>query len=338
MTTKTNRTIKFALALIIALCLSIFCQIPMMAQARVNAAEVASTSVSITNGDFNDSSTAVLQSTPNGWSKLGSSTGKAGIIDVTEKTFSNSSRTNSYALTSTQKPSTAYTDFDTHILMINAKSAVESTESNHMGYKSNGITLDAYSFYKISIFTLTQENAVASMYVTGLDEDVQNTSFERYSSTLWTEYRFYIATGIDSETINLELWLGSKTKSSMNAVFFDHVTMNKISGSYYYDEASKLLDGLQTETDPVVLQQIQAQLSRRNIIDLRDYEQNVIENADFETGDKTGWSVVNYLPTNSGASVVSINNRASMESLGLEYLKSDLSENNNYSLALYSIL
>lgn len=334
-TNKTNLTIKFALAMIIAICLSILCQLP-MTLTRVHAAEVASTNVSITNSDFDSSTTTVLQSTPSGWSKIGSSTGKAGIIDVSEKTFSNSSRTNSYALASTDQPSTAYTDFDTHILMINAKSTVESTESNHMGYQSNQITLDAYSFYKISVFTLTQENAVASLYLTGLDEEVQNTSFERYSSAVWTEYRFYIATGIEEEKVNLELWLGSKTKDSMNAVFFDHITMNKISGSYYYDEASKLLDDLKTETDPTLLQQINAQLAKRNIIDLRDYEENVIKNANFETGDKTGWTVVDYLPTNSAASVVSINNRASMEALGLEYLKSDLSENNNYSLALYT--
>ena len=334
-TNKTNRTIKFALAMIIAICLSILCQLP-MALTRVYAAEVASSNVSITNSDFDSSTTTVLQSTPSGWSQVGSSTGKAGIIDVSEKTFSNSSRTNSYALASTDQPSTAYTDFDTHILMINAKSTVESTESNHMGYQSNQISLDAYSFYRISVFTLTQENAVASLYLTGFDEEVENTYFERYSSAVWTEYRFYIATGIKEEKINLELWLGSKAKDSMNAVFFDHITMNKISGSYFYDEASKLLDDLQTETDPTLLQQINAQLARRNIIDLRDYEEDVIENADFETGDKSGWTVVNYLPTNSAASVVSINNRASMESLGLEYLKSDLSENNKYSLALYT--
>ena len=335
-TNKTNRFTKWALALVFVLCFAILGQIPYICT-KVFASQVASTQITITNGDFNDSTTTVLQSTPNGWSKEGSSTGKNGIIDVSNSTFSNSSRLTTYALTSTQNPSTAYSEFDNKILMINAKSSSNSNETNHVGYKSNAIELEAYSFYKISLFTLTQENAVASIYISGLDEEISNTQFERYSSNVWTEYKFYIATGINKESINIELWLGSKTKDTMNAVFFDHITMNKISGSYFYDEAGYITKSLSNPSiDGEEKARLELILKNRNIIDLRDYEE-VLTNADFETGDKTGWTVVNHLSTDAGSSVVSVNNRASMEAIGKEFLGSDLSENNNYALMLYSV-
>ena len=314
---KTNQFLLSIFTIFIAVCIALVCQLP--AKRTVVAQNSASSEVTITNNDFNSSTSTALQTTPNGWEKQGSSTGKSGVISTNEETFSN--RASSYALTTTQNPGVPYTiqgmELDDHVLMINAKSESTTNESNHLGYKSNTIGLESYSFYKFSIWTLTQENAVASIYINGLDENIPNTSFERYTSTVWTEYRFYFATGIDQKDISIELWLGSKEKDSLNAVFFDHLTMKKVSGNYFEEETTN-------------------SFTRKNVIDLRDYESGLIENANFETGDKTGWKVVDYMPIGADAKVVSVNNRASMESLGIEYLGADYSANNNFALILYS--
>ena len=329
-TQKSNR-IKLSIFLIfVAICTMFVAQIPNL-KGKVVAEQMASNEISITNSDFDYSTTTSLQSTPNGWSKTGSSSGVSGVICVDEESFSK--RASSYALTSTQNPNKPYTiqsvPLDDYVLMINAKESTDKTESpNHLGYKSNDISLESYSYYKLSIWTLTQNNAKASIYVSGLSQETQNTSFEEYTTGVWTEYRFYIATGIDEETINIELWLGSQTKDSLNAVFFDHITMSQISGNYFYDEAEKYLSMPQEDQD--------IYLARKNIIDLRDYETSLIENADFETSTLNGWKVVDYMTKGSDAKIVSVNNRASMESLGIEYLGSDLSAQNNYALVLYS--
>ncbi len=276
--------------------------------------EVAFSEVTITNSDFNSSTTTALQSSPTGWTRSGTSSGKNGVISVNSDNFS-SRASSSYALQSSQNPYKAYSQLDDHVLMINAKSSTTTNETNHIGYVSNSISLTSYSYYRLSVWTLTQEHAVASIYLSGLNDEVANTSFERYSSTVWTEYRFYIATGIDSQSVKIELWLGSTTQDSMNAVFFDHITALKLSGSYYASET----------TTPN---------SRINIIDLRDYKDDMITNADFENGFE-GWHTVNPL-TYGDAKIISIQYTESMTNLGLEYLGSDLSENNRYSLLLYS--
>ncbi len=316
-TKKTNQFILSIFIIFISVCIGLLSQLPI--KRTVLAQDTASSEITITNSDFDSSSSTALQTTPNGWEKQGSSTGKSGVISTNEETFSN--RASSYALTTTQNPGVPYTiqgmELDNHVLMINAKSEATTNESNHLGYKSNTIALESYSYYKLSIWTLTQENAVASIYINGFDDSTPNTSFERYTSTVWTEYRFYFATGIDQKDISVELWLGSKEKNSLNAVFFDHLTMQKISGNYFEEETTN-------------------SFARKNVIDLRDYETNLIENANFETGDKTGWKVVNYMPTGADAKVVSVNNRASMESLGIEYLGADYSANNNFALVLFS--
>ena len=323
----TKRKFNYLSIIIISLLLAIcLCFSPTFSTSVASAETMAANELTITNSDFDSSSTTSLQSTPSGWSRVGTSNGTNGVISVNADTFSN--RASSYALTSSQNPSKPYTqpnnELDDHILMINAKSEADTNESNHLGYKSNDISLEAYSYYRFSIWTLTQTNAHASIYIDGLGDDALNTSFENYTTNGWTEYRFYIATGINSKTVNIQLWLGTKTNDSHNAVFFDHITARQLSGNYFYNEAGQYVG-----TDDVALNRI-------NVIDLRDTLDGMIENADFENGDFTGWTVENYLPIGGDAKIVSIQNSASMESLGLDYLGSSLSEQNRYALLMYS--
>ncbi len=323
----TNKKFNYLTIIIISLLLAVcLCFYPSVNANFASAETIASKEISVTNGDFDSSATTALQSTPTGWSREGSSSGKNGVISVNADTFSN--RASGYALKSSQNPKKPYTqpnsELDDHILMINAKSSADTNETNHLGYKSNDISLESYSYYSFSIWTLTQTHARASIYIDGLGEDVQNTSFEAYSTNIWTEYRFYIATGIDAETINIQLWLGTKTTDSSNAVFFDHITARQLSGNYFYNEAGQYVG-----TDDVALDRV-------NVIDLRDSLDGMIENADFEKGDFTGWTVENYLPIGGDAKIVSIQNAESMENLGLDYIGSSLSEQNRYALLMYS--
>lgn len=317
--TKTKNVNKLLLAmLVIFMAISVVFSFPVLSrQATVKAAvEMNSDNVTITNGDFSSSSSTALQSTPSGWSKLSDSQGKSGIINVKDTNFSN--RYTSYALQSTQNPGKAYTSttnkLDDHVLMINAKSSKDSNDKNNQGYESSAISLSAYSYYKLSLWAYTQGNSFASIYLDGLTDEKQ--SFEQFQTNGWTEYRFYIATGAESKNLKIQLWLGTESVESYDAVFFDHVTMNQISENYFADEA--------------------VANSTVKVTDLRDYTTSLITNANFETGTKEGWTIDGYLPLKGSAQVVNINTPAGMESLGLNYAGSNLSQNNNYSLVLYS--
>ena len=340
-TKKLNLLKTIAFAIILSMCFALIMQFPIIFK-KADAANVEMNyeAVTITNGDFDGSSGTYLQSSPSGWTLQGASTGKYGVIEVSNETFKNSSRTDSFALTSDQNPSKNYDDDDNYVLMLNAKSKKDSDEQNHVGYKSNSITLDAYSFYEISVYVLTQDNARASIYIDGLNDNI-DADFERITSSVWREYLFYIATGIDTQTISLELWLGSKTQNSSNAVFFDHVSAKKTSGSYYYNMASNLTYKLALSTSTAEQEDLTRKLENKNVIDLRDFEANVIENADFENGQSLtspidGWSAVKQLTTDANSSIISVNYKESMTTLGVENLKSSLSENNNYTLLMYA--
>ena len=314
-TKKFNKIIFSAFMLILALCLVVSGQ-QMLIKSPIKAVEMASNSVSITNSDFNSSTSIALQASPSGWSQLDSSSGKSGVITVKEKDFT--SRASQYALESTKNPGKPYTSqvspLDDHVLMINANSEASSNEYNNQGYESNSISLSAYSYYKLSIWTKTQDDAFASIYLSGLD-DSANTKFERYEQTEWQEYRFYIATGIDTKSIRIELWLGSSTLGSYDAVFFDHITMKQLSENYFAEEANS------SETV--------------NVIDYREYLPSLVENADFETGTTKGWTVIDYLPVNADAKVYNINTSSSAPYEDFANIGSDLSENNTYAFGLY---
>ena len=131
---KFNVISVILLTILLSLCLCFYTGIN---TDFVYAQNMASQEITLTNSDFNSSTTSSLQSTPNGWSRVGSSSGTNGVISVNSETFS--SRASSYSLTSSQNPSKPYTqpnaELDDHILMINAKnSATQIDAQNHLGY------------------------------------------------------------------------------------------------------------------------------------------------------------------------------------------------------------
>ena len=88
------------------------------------------------------------------------------------------------------------------------------------------------------------EYGQGSIYVDGLkDADGNNVDlcFEKVISTEWTTFYFFVATGDSEQTINLELWLGSRDAKNVNTiestgvVFFDDVKVKQYSENYIYE-------------------------------------------------------------------------------------------------------
>lgn len=241
---------------------------------------------------------------PSGWTKLESEASsnhsdiKKGVVNVENETSFDTDECG------TSRPSMPIADKDTtqdagyyKNLMINA---TEKSGPARFGYKnSSTITLEADSFYRISVLLYTQQteeitekndddNDViiqeetdprASIYLTGLvDEDHElysQTKYE-YFSTLgaWEEYFFYIDTE-ESKTINLQLWLGSKISSVQGAVFFNNVSIIRYSEDAYIEQTANLSDNND---------------DNHNIISLRHTTKSPFKNSDFEDVKLGGWT------------------------------------------------
>ena len=186
--------------------------------------------VSISNKDFDSSSSSSLQSSPSGWNKIETSDGvKSGIISVDETDFSNNK--NTYGLEIGQNPGRGGTvASDKHILMVNAqKNYVKA------GFESSSSTsLEANSFYVVAINTKTTSSSFASLYVDGLVDNYDATnSFSKVNFQQWTKNYFFIRTGATKKDIKIQMYLGSKNTPSTSAVFFDNIEFFRTSESSY---------------------------------------------------------------------------------------------------------
>lgn len=281
--------------------------------------------ISISNGDFNSSpNSSTLDSDPTGWSLIRtSSTARAGIINVNDTRFK--SNYSSYYLNADENPRTMNTNYDDKVLMINARTSSTGSEVPAIqGYRSDEITLQPYSYYTFSILARTMNNAKASIYLTGLDEEVTNVSFESFEADVWTEYEFFIATGTSEETVSLELYLGRKENTtSSGVVFFDNVVVQRHTNENYMRNLNN------AQSSDTVENYVFSETS----IDI-NYVENVNSeltyadsNLNFEKGTLEGWTIANNeFPANAVADVFNVNQDFS--------LGSDLTANNNYALML----
>ncbi len=186
--------------------------------------------ITISNNNFDSSSTSSLQSSPTGWSKIGKTTNaKMGIITTEEENFSNN-RSN-YGLEVGQNPGkSGTTSSDNHVLMINAQSSYTNA-----GYESStASTLKANSYFIASVNVKTTSSSFASVYLDGLvEEPDEDTSFEEVNFQQWTNLFFFVKTGATSKETKLQMWLGSKENTSTSAVFFDNIDFFETSESTY---------------------------------------------------------------------------------------------------------
>ncbi len=291
---KTNH--KNLLAVLIAtiffisqliLCVPIFSQKIITSQASSTELKDYQETIEITNGNFASTSSSSYPRTPSNWELQEGNTSKdnafSGIIDISTSNFEKNKE--DYKLTTNPE---APTNSDDYILMLNSRENIAN-----YGYKSATINLDAQSYYSISFQALTQSvnNNGFSAYIVG--DKIENTalnSFVNVQCPNWTTFTFYIATGLESTTVNIELWIGTKNKShnTIGSVFFDNVKAVKYSETAY----SKLPnDALTTKT-----------------IDLQSQLVNKITNASFENSSEIYSITANsYDKTLSGITSLSQN-------------------------------
>lgn len=255
------------------------------------AEATTNSTVSITNGNFNQSPTSYyLDDSPNGWTKIYSTSPVTeGIINTNPDKFDSYKST--YYLKNSDNPGTMNNDEnDTKILMINARNSSSETTPHSQGYRSSSLTLNPYTYYKFSILVKTEVGAFASVYLTGLGETYDR-QFEQITSTKWKEFKFYISTGSTNQTINFELWLGTRNnQTSPYAVFFDNLTGETMSKDRFDQE---IAGGENTYTK---ISQIPA-----------NYVDGLITNSDFETQNLSGWTAINPFPANTYHQVVNTN-------------------------------
>ncbi len=141
---------------------------------------------------------------------------------------------------------------------------------------------------------------IGSMYVDGLkdaDGKAVPCEFVSVRAKNWTTFYFFIATGSEAQSVNLELWLGSKTATSSGVVFYDACHLYRCSENYFWNTYNDyLLTKKYTETS-VPKEGGQATTTTTSCVTLADLRQDKTldfgsRNFDFEKGNLTeNWIV-----------------------------------------------
>ena len=340
---KKSKNIFFSLILCFAMIISAFAGIHFSLKSEeVYAGSdyvVKNVSSDLLNSYHNFYTTSTAKpATPNGWSEITTNQVNKdniikGIVDVTdESTF----KTSTYKTTRPNMPKDESSD-DSYFknLMINSFNG-----AGRFGYKSNSISLEANSYYEIRVKLYTHRTAktddfeetdpTASIYLTGLTDDKKfdnQVKFENINTlTSWTTYSFYIDTN-SSASVNLELWLGSKTTSVQGAVFFNNVKIYRYSEDYY---TKYILANEDTDTNNF------------NIISLSQ-AQNLtpVDNSSFETTTPMGWKNIAKSTTetdNQLCQIVDANNYSLVvnDNKTITAPGSNNSANNSHCLFMYN--
>ena len=284
-------------------------------------------------------STRSAPATPNGWSiitGIGNQVNKdnilSGIVDLTDDTTFSASTFKTSRPKNILENITSDTAYYKN-LMINSHNG-----AGRLGYKSNSLNLEANSYYSISVRLYTnrtektdnydETDAYASIYLSGLEteDSLENQLKFENINTLesWVDYTFYIDT-FDSASVNLELWLGSKTSNVQGAVFFNNVTIYRYSEDYYKEY---ILTKSDTEED------------NHNIISFSKSYTEPVTNSSFETTTPLGWTNIAKSTTDAETQIcqiVDVNNYSLKDdSTTVSAPRSNNSANNNHALFMYN--
>ncbi len=257
-------------------------------------ADVASyKQISIPNSDFTSNTQSGL-SKPNSFTAVGSENSTvSGVIDVDVNKFNDYKE--DYKLDF--NPSKPKVCEDNKILMINNKNLKSS-----YGYESSTFNLEKNSYYFVSCLVYTQFEtdgiaSSASLYLSNETLDnLENSKMENISTRgNWKEYRFYIHTNDQSQTVKFVMFIGSKNSySSAGAVFFDNINAYKLNEKQYYNEIGSTL------TTNKVITLTNKDVSASNGILNGDFENSGL---DFTISSSSSTSTVNNV-----AKVVGIGN------------------------------
>lgn len=260
-----------------------------------------------------------------------------GIVDVENETTFN---TSTYKTTKPSMPKDKSSDKSYFKnLMINSYNG-----AGRLGYKSNSISLEANSFYSISVKLYThrtpktdtteETDPTASIYLTGLTTDESYDKLVKFENintlTSWEEYTFHIDTDA-SASVNLELWLGSKTSNVQGAVFFNNVKIIRYSEDYYKEN-------INSEQN----QELDTEENNFNIISLSNKTTAPVNNSSFETTTPMHWDKIAQSTTGSNGNdqrceIIDINNFSlTTNNKTIKALGSNCSANNSHALFMYN--
>ena len=314
MTNKQHSSkIIHAIFMLAIFCLAIF--VAPMATITLAESQTASFVTNSSNLNFSyNGNTSTVYTSPTGWTKGTESNATSGVINVD---YYN----DTFNLDLDDLPSKMQ-NADNHMLMINSKSKNDSTPKAQYYTNSSAFELSPYSSYKIKVYTRvtaellsnnTLNSARASIYVTGLENDLAFENIDYNQASEWTAYTFYITTGFEKQNVKLELWLGSKPNYASNgAVFFDNIEISQIS----QNEITSAPRTKALNLDKSAL-----------VSDI---------NADFETSSLADWTRINEMATNANAEIIDLSNKNTSESKKITYVGTDLSANNTKALVLYT--
>lgn len=169
---------------------------------------------------------------PSGWTLKGEKDkAVAGIVDVNRENLLNNLATKLGVSVDTLKKAPfeckeedvetfgIYAGGDSYLLINSADVEGLAKESVRVGYVSNSFTLNANSYYKISVMVKVMGDSKASVYLmtdnniseTNVDSKFENIEASTASQTGgWKRYTFYVKTGFSSISATLGLYLGGK--------------------------------------------------------------------------------------------------------------------------------
>ncbi len=295
--------------------------------------------VTITNGSFDDIDTLNAENDVTGWTRKYKNTGaKTMIVDVSNRfsEFCNGI----YFLPANVSLTPTLGD-DSKILMINYATSSPTSSSRFIekkeAYISNDIPLNANSYYEFSVsmksMAFYDDSAFGSICISGLKDENGNEKefgYVEVSSSTWHTYNFFIPTGSQSQTITIDLWLGSEQNASTGAVFFDEVVGTEVDeASFYYD-----YQYLQNEGKTV---KIFDKIDTRNIVDTSnlnfDFEKSLAGHPDM----LVDWVEENK--SNAKAMILPLDNenfKSSVSDTTLSFPGSDFSNNNTQAMFLWA--
>ena len=190
------------------------------------------TEISISNSNFTSSSGTGLGE-PSSFTPVGTKGSTvSGVINTDPKTFSENKET--YKLN--YNPSHPKSSSDNKVLMINN----QNLQPSYYGYESSTFTLAKNGYYYVSTYVYTEYSdvvSIASLYLSNTNLDKLDTSKIENISTkgVWKEYRFYVRTNQEDQTVSLKLFIGSLNSfKSSGAVFFDNISAFSLSEADYY--------------------------------------------------------------------------------------------------------
>ena len=181
-------------------------------------------------GEFQSTSFGV----PSGWTLKGEKDkAVAGIVDVNRENLLNNLATKLGITAEVLKAVPVkcdaddvetfgiYAGGDSYLLINSADVKGLAKESVRVGYVSNSFTLNANSYYKISVMVKVMGDSKASVYLmtdNNIAETNVDSKFENIEASTgvmtggWKRYTFYVKTGFSSISATLGLYLGGEDK------------------------------------------------------------------------------------------------------------------------------